>query len=177
MAKLTSEMRIAFQCLGVCPGADKRAIRSAWKKMVRTYHPDKYKNDKAAGNRRLAELNAAFDLVCDWSPEGDETIDHAAQNRNSAYQAAQSPKAATEHAAVQRKKQTGLKAQARHQQRLDEAAARKRASELDRQEALRRATVQSAKDANGSQTRPKDKFLAALNQLTTRPTNRFSFSL
>jgi len=147
--------------------------------MVRTYHPDQYKDDKAEGNRRLAELNAAFDLVSDWSRAQTE----AAQACYAAQAAAQARKAATQRAAeakraaAERKKQADLKAQARKQQSLDEAAARKRAAELDRQEALRRATSDVAEEANGPQTRARNKFLVALSHLATQPTNRLSFSL
>ncbi|MEO9572636.1 MAG: J domain-containing protein [Tateyamaria sp.] len=174
MAKLTSEMRHAFHCLGVSPDADLNAIRSAWKKIVRHYHPDQFKNDKAEGNRRLAELNAAFDLVSDWTEEG---VGYAS------YQAAQSRKAAAKHkataerASAQRKKQADQKTEALKQQRLEEAAARKRAAELNRQEALKRAAAESASESVWPNTRAKDSFLAALSHLATQPKNQFSLSL
>ncbi|MEL6808802.1 MAG: J domain-containing protein [Pseudomonadota bacterium] len=174
MAKLTSEMRHAFKCLGVSPDADRKTIRAAWKKMVRQYHPDQYKNDKAEGNRRLAELNAAFDLVSDWTSED---VDRAAREREAAYQAAQAHKAAAKRKAAERKKQADLKAEALRQQRREEAAARKRAAELDRQEALKRAAAKSARAPLRPDMRAKDRFLAALSHLAPQPAHRFSVSL
>lgn len=53
----------AFELLGVAPDADDATIRKAWRALVRTYHPDMAKEDPAGANRRLAEINAAFDVV------------------------------------------------------------------------------------------------------------------
>lgn len=142
--------------------------------MVRQYHPDQYKNDKAAGNRRLAELNAAFDLVSDWTAKD---VDRAARERQAAYQAAQARKAAAKRKAAERKRQADLMAEALKQQRQEEAAARKRAAELDRQEALKRAAAKSARAPRGSDMRAKDRFLATLSHLAPQPAHRFSFSL
>ena len=69
VTQLTSELREAFDLLGVSPDADSATIRSAWKALVRAYHPDQFAGNKAEANRRLAQINAAFQLTSDWSPE------------------------------------------------------------------------------------------------------------
>lgn len=51
--------------LGVSPEDDAATIRSAWRALVRSYHPDLAKSDRVAANRKLAEINAAFDAICD----------------------------------------------------------------------------------------------------------------
>lgn len=53
----------AFELLGVAPDSDDATIRKAWRALVRTYHPDMAKSDPQGANRRLAEINAAFDVV------------------------------------------------------------------------------------------------------------------
>ncbi len=54
-----------WSLLGVSPEDDPATIRSAWRALVRSYHPDLARTDRAAANRKLAEINAAFDAVCD----------------------------------------------------------------------------------------------------------------
>lgn len=63
MTEQTEQRDEAFRLLGVSSEATPDEIRAAWRAMVRAYHPDQYRGDKAAAGRRLADLNAAFDLV------------------------------------------------------------------------------------------------------------------
>jgi len=51
--------------LGVTPADDRATIRKAWRDLVRRYHPDLAGTDREAANRKLAEINAAFDIVWD----------------------------------------------------------------------------------------------------------------
>lgn len=53
----------AFEILNVDPGCDGETLRKAWRALVRTYHPDMAKSDPKGANARLAEINAAWDLV------------------------------------------------------------------------------------------------------------------
>lgn len=75
MSELAAQREEAMRLLGVAHGASAKEIRAAWRAMVRAYHPDQYRGDKDAASRRLAELNAAFDLVsapvkpCSSKPE------------------------------------------------------------------------------------------------------------
>lgn len=59
----------AFEILNVEPGCDAAELRKAWRALVRTYHPDMAKSDPKSANARLAEINAAWDLVCSCSVE------------------------------------------------------------------------------------------------------------
>jgi len=52
-----------YELLGVSPDDDPAVIRRAWHAMIRAYHPDLAKSDRKEANRRLAEINAAFDAV------------------------------------------------------------------------------------------------------------------
>ncbi|MEJ6392498.1 J domain-containing protein [Gymnodinialimonas sp. 2305UL16-5] len=136
----------AFDLLGVSPQADAKAIRQAWRALVRTYHPDQFRGDKDAANRRLAELNAAFDLVTAAAPvsrEGAKAQSTRASSARKAQAQARADVQAQQHAAEQRRR-AQMRAQ-RDQNRQDaKAAARRRAAELDRRDAEREAARRKA---------------------------------
>ena len=54
---------LAYDVLGLKPGASETEARQARLDLVRTFHPDIYKGDRAAADRKLAKINAAFDDV------------------------------------------------------------------------------------------------------------------
>ena len=54
---------LAYDALGLKPGASETAVRARRLKLIRTFHPDIYKGDRAAADRKLAKINAAFDDV------------------------------------------------------------------------------------------------------------------
>lgn len=58
-----TQLQAAFDLLGVPPGSDAATVKQAWRTLVRSYHPDMAKTDRQQANRRLAEINAAFDVV------------------------------------------------------------------------------------------------------------------
>ena len=58
-----THLQAAFDLLGVPPGSDAATVKAAWRALVRSYHPDMAKTDPQQANRRLAEINAAFDAV------------------------------------------------------------------------------------------------------------------
>ena len=57
------DLDAARTLLGVVDSDGPAEVRRAWLKLVRAYHPDKFRGDKAAANCKLAEINAAFDLI------------------------------------------------------------------------------------------------------------------
>lgn len=124
---LSREQKQAFVRLGVVPGDDPATIRSAWRRLVRSYHPDQVRGDKAAANARLAELNAAFDIVITWSTAPDQRakLDARARDRAKARRRAAEADAQRRAAA--------------------EAAARRRADRLAEQERQRRTAAAERK--------------------------------
>ena len=58
-----AQKQAAYDLLGVSQGSDAVTVKAAWRKMVRTYHPDQARQDPVAASRKLAEINAAFDLL------------------------------------------------------------------------------------------------------------------
>lgn len=63
------DLKAAFELLDIAPSTDEKIVRKAWRALVRSYHPDMAKTDPAGANKRLAEINAAFDAVCACTAE------------------------------------------------------------------------------------------------------------
>lgn len=59
VAGIDPEVRAAFETLGLAPGADRKAIRSAYSALVRRYHPDRNGGDRRH-ERKLAAVVAAY---------------------------------------------------------------------------------------------------------------------
>lgn len=137
VTKLTPDMKAAFRFLGVSPGSGPAKIRSAWKAMVRAYHPDQVAEDKAEANRRLSEINAAFDLLSAWSPEDAQ-----------AYVAARAKQRAAQDATA---RESARKAEAKRKKakdRADELRQRRAAARADAEKATRHcAEAQERKEA------------------------------
>lgn len=54
-----------YEVLGVKPGASEEEIKSAYRKLVKQYHPDQYTNNplKELAEEKLAEVNKAYDMI------------------------------------------------------------------------------------------------------------------
>ncbi|MEO1342530.1 MAG: J domain-containing protein [Pseudomonadota bacterium] len=63
-----TDLERAFEILGIAPTDDEAAIRKAWRGLVRSYHPDTARTDPEGANKRLAEINVAFDAVSACKP-------------------------------------------------------------------------------------------------------------
>lgn len=130
----------AFDLLGIKPGSDAATVRKAWRALVRTYHPDLAKSDPKAANTRLAEINAAFDLLTklETAPADPEQPTQAApdgpRQARRAAQASRRRKQAREHA----QEQAAARAKA-----ADIAAQRRAADEAERRAAADRAAARS----------------------------------
>lgn len=173
MADMTPELETAFRCLGVEPDADRTTIRAAWRALARAYHPDQVSDDKSEANRRLAEMNAAFDLISAWTPEDARAYAAARAQRQQAARKAWARQAETKRKADQTRREQQRQAEAQAAEERDaqardaaERAERARADALDQQQtATRTAQAHRAKQRSKVIT-ARAKFLAALRELT-----------
>ncbi|MDA5557531.1 DnaJ domain-containing protein [Shimia sp. MMG029] len=60
---MSPEIERAYELLEVTPDVSDKEMRSAWRKLVRRYHPDLAKNDPEEASLRMADINAAFDAL------------------------------------------------------------------------------------------------------------------
>lgn len=60
---MKSDLQRAFETLGVPANAPVSDVRAAYRTLIRTYHPDHATGDGAVATQRLAEINAAKDLI------------------------------------------------------------------------------------------------------------------
>ena len=54
-----------YEVLGVKPGASQDEIKSAYRKLVKQYHPDQYVDNplKDLAEEKLAEVNRAYEML------------------------------------------------------------------------------------------------------------------
>lgn len=65
-----------YEVLGVRKTASADEIKNAYKKLVKKYHPDVYVGDKAFAEKKIKEINEAYDVLSDpeQKQEYDESI-------------------------------------------------------------------------------------------------------
>jgi curved DNA-binding protein CbpA len=54
-----------YVLLGVLPTAEPIVIRAAYRALAMKYHPDKWTGDKATAERRMREINQAYETLSD----------------------------------------------------------------------------------------------------------------
>lgn len=61
----------ALEILELGPNADRDEIRSAYRRLCKRYHPDRFSRDEAkslVANELLAEINLAYQILTEGSP-------------------------------------------------------------------------------------------------------------
>lgn len=76
------EIAYAYSLLDVTPEVSDKEMRTAWRKLVRKYHPDLAKTDPEEAARRMADINAAFDALSHHRAQGQKA--EAPQQDNTA---------------------------------------------------------------------------------------------
>lgn len=126
-----TDLARAFEILGVSPTDDAKAIRTAWRALVRSYHPDTARTDPEGANKRLTEINVAFDAVSACSSEDLAKLKAQVASRKTMAERlrrehlARQKEARARQDAAQKKARAQARAQARSQARA--AAAEKAA--------------------------------------------------
>ncbi len=141
--KESPAIHAALLILGVSAQDDPATVRAAWRRLVRIYHPD-----VAAGNRkqaavRLAEINAAYDLLraAGRDPKGGAGAESRRRAEAERQAEAWRRAGAARRAEEERRAETERAAEAARKAEAD----RKEAAER-RAEAARRARAASAAD-------------------------------
>jgi curved DNA-binding protein CbpA len=58
-------MKDYYRTLGVLDDAEDIIIRAAYKALAQRYHPDKWKGDPQEANKRMSDINEAYDVLSD----------------------------------------------------------------------------------------------------------------
>jgi len=58
-------MKDYYRTLGVIDDAEDIVIRAAYKALAQRYHPDKWKGDPSESNRRMSDINEAYEVISD----------------------------------------------------------------------------------------------------------------
>lgn len=88
MSKLPAPIADSYRLLDVAPGADLTQVRSAYRVLVKVWHPDRHGSDpdlQRVASSKLAAINHAYDLICRFlastlrfTPAPDEEVDTSA---------------------------------------------------------------------------------------------------
>ncbi len=54
-----------YEILGISSNASQEDIKSAYKKLIKKYHPDLYQGDKTFAEKKTKEINEAYDTLSD----------------------------------------------------------------------------------------------------------------
>jgi curved DNA-binding protein CbpA len=73
-----------YQVLGVLGTAEDLVIRAAYRSLSLKYHPDKWLNDPAAANKKMIEINAAYETLGDVTKRKKYDEELEQQNRSEA---------------------------------------------------------------------------------------------
>jgi DnaJ-class molecular chaperone len=52
-----------YGILGVIPSAEPIVIKAAFRALAMKYHPDKWTGDRATAERKMREINEAFEIL------------------------------------------------------------------------------------------------------------------
>lgn len=58
-----------YEVLGIKPGASQEEIKSAYRKLVKQYHPDQYRDNplQELAEKKLAEVNEAYQMLTNYN--------------------------------------------------------------------------------------------------------------
>ncbi len=73
-----------YEILGVSKTASQEEIKSAYKKLIKKYHPDLYQGDKNYAVKKTQEINVAYDILSDKNKKDDydSTITYSSTSTN-----------------------------------------------------------------------------------------------
>lgn len=79
-----------YELLGVREDADPRIIRAAYRTMAQAFHPDRYDGNKDEANKKMSELNVAYEVLSD--PERRANYDNKLNRKSKDHPSSESGK-------------------------------------------------------------------------------------
>lgn len=138
-----TDLERAFEILGVAPTDDAAVLRKAWRALVRSYHPDTARTDPEGANKRLTEINVAFDAVSSCKPGEIAKLKAGIAKR-------QLMAERMRREALQREKEVRAKRQAEQEKACRSAS--ERVEREPRQEKVRARKAEAAKPSRAART-------------------------
>ena len=76
-----------YEVLGVKQGASQEEIKSAYRKLVKKYHPDQYGDNplKELAQEKLAEVNKAYDMLKSGNTSNNYSSNSYSNTTNNSY--------------------------------------------------------------------------------------------
>lgn len=72
---MTNTFKNPYDILGIPHASDFELVKNTWKELVKKYHPDVYAGDEKDAHERIAEINAAYEILKD--PEQKRKLDES----------------------------------------------------------------------------------------------------
>lgn len=76
-----------YEVLGVSPNATKEEIKTAYRELVKKYHPDRYTDEvmKAKATEKIKEINEAYDILIKGKNAGTSAHSNGSRGYSGAY--------------------------------------------------------------------------------------------
>lgn len=74
-----------YEVLGVSKSASQEEIKSAYKKLVKKYHPDIYRGDKIFAEKKTKEINEAYDTLSNINKKNEYDLSITPPSYNQVY--------------------------------------------------------------------------------------------
>lgn len=74
-----------YEVLGIKPGASEQEIKSAYRQLVKQYHPDQYHNNplQELAKNKLTEINSAYDMLTKNSSSSSSSNNYSSSSNTS----------------------------------------------------------------------------------------------